>query len=81
MIRSKVAFNKQKIVRMKEYLGMNEVILCFCGTQLHKVTVVNTDVEKSLGRSCSSDLESLISNFYPSLVPPLRDTNISEVFA
>ena len=39
--------------------------------QLHNVTVVNTDVEKSLRRSLSSDLDSLISNHYPSVVPPL----------
>ena len=32
MIRSKVAFIKQKIVRMKEDMGMNEKISCFCGT-------------------------------------------------
>ena len=76
MIRSKVDFIKQKIVRMKEDLGMNELISCFCGT----VSVVKIDVEKILGRSFSSDLESLKTNFYPSVVAPHGDTNISEIF-
>ena len=77
MIRSKVVFIKQKIARMKEDLVLNECFLVFVA-QLHKVTVVNTDVEKSLLRSFSSDLESLISNFYSSLVSSHGDTNVSE---
>ena len=32
MIRGQIAFIKQKIVRRKEDMGMNEVILCFGGT-------------------------------------------------
>ena len=76
MIRRKVDFIKQKIVRIKEDLGMNELISCFCGT----VSVVKIDVGKILGTSFSSDLESLKTNFYPSVVAPHGDTNISEIF-
>ena len=43
MIRSKVDFTKQEIVRMKEDLG---IFLVFV-TYFHEVTIVNTDVEKS----------------------------------
>ena len=41
-------------------------------TQFHKVTVINTDVENGLLRSLSRDLESLISNFYPSVVSLIK---------
>ena len=81
MIRIKVDFTKQKIVRLKEDLGMNEVLSFICAFRFFKVTVVNTDVEKSLIRSFSNDLEPLISNFHPSMVSPLGDTNTSEILA
>lgn len=49
--------------------------------QLHKVTVVNTDAEKSLLRSFLNDIEFLTSNFYPSVVLLDGDTNKSKISA
>lgn len=66
---------------MKEDLVINEVISCFFVGQLHKVTVVNTDAEKSLLRSFLNDIVFLTSNFYPSVVSLHGDTNKSKISA
>ena len=55
MIRNKIDAIKLKIVSTKEDPGINEVFRV-SAVQLHKASVANTDVERSLLRSFSSSL-------------------------